>query len=85
MKASYWEINASLAINNGNYEKAEEFYKKVIALEPNVAEHHWSLATVYVSMKENNKVKKEIEILQKMGRKDLADQALFLLNQPLEE
>jgi len=80
-----YQAGAMIAINKGNFKEAERLYKKMVELEPKVAEHHWSLGTVYVSMKQDGEVRKEIEILRKMNRTDLADQLSFLLRQPFEE
>jgi tetratricopeptide (TPR) repeat protein len=84
MKVAYYSATATAANSNGNLEKAEGLYKKIIELEPKVAEHHWNLASIYISMRERRKVDQEIKILREMGRNDLADQIFLLLNQTAE-
>ncbi len=79
------QTNAMLAVNQGKYKEAARFYQEAAALEPNVAEHHWNLGTVYVSMKQDDQVRKEIVILKEMRRSDLASQLLSLLQEPAEE
>ncbi len=83
IKSGFLATQAAMAVNNGNFKKAEQLYQEMIALEPNVAEHHWYLGTVYISTKEKEKVQKEIAILRRMGRDDLADQMFLLLYQPV--
>ncbi|MFA6378914.1 MAG: tetratricopeptide repeat protein [Candidatus Omnitrophota bacterium] len=85
LKVASLESSAILATSNGDLEKAEELYKKMIALDPQEPEHHWGLGTTYLSRRQNDKAAKEIKILRQMGREDLADKMVFLLNQPLEE
>ncbi len=67
----YLSIKASAATNGGNLKQAEKLYKKIISLEPNVAEHHWELGTVYISMNNEIELSRQIVKLKKMGRSDL--------------
>lgn len=84
MQVGYLSAKAMSAVNAGNFTKAEELYLKVIALEPKVADHHWQLAGVYISSKQNYKARQEIATLRSMGRDDLADQLFIILNKPDE-
>lgn len=84
IQVGYLSAKAMSAMNGGNFEKAEELYLKVIELEPNVADHHWQLASVYISSKRNAKARQEIEKLRSLGRDDLADQLFIILHKPDE-
>ena len=83
MKAGILVVRADSAINNGSFEKAEDFYKEIIALQPDVPEHHWKLGTIYISQNRTSEVEGQIRKLRKMKRNDLADQLVrFLRAQP---
>ena len=83
IKAGFLVAQADSALNNGNFEKAESLYQKIIVLQPDVAEHHWKLGTVYISRNRKTKAEEQIKILRAMKRDDLADQLVhFLRAQP---
>lgn len=84
IQTGYLSAKAMAAVNGGNFTKAEELYLKIIEIEPNVPDHHWQLAGVYISSRRNAKARQEIETLRRMGRDDLADQLFIILHKPDE-
>jgi tetratricopeptide (TPR) repeat protein len=69
---------ADTAHRNGEYETAIRIYKKLLADDPqdkkvpNNALLHYDLGIAYIDIGNRKKVPKQIEILKKMGREDLA-------------
>lgn len=84
MQVGYLSAKAISATNAGNFAKAEELYLKIMELEPNVADHHWQLAGVYIASRQKAKAQKEIQALRRLGRDDLADQLFIIMNKPDE-
>ncbi len=84
MQVGYLSAKAISATNAGSFAKAEELYLKIIELEPNVADHHWQLAGVYIASRQQAKAQKEIQVLRRLGRDDLADQLFIIMNKPAE-
>lgn len=64
---------ANAAKNNASLERAEELYKEIIRIQPDVPEHYWELGTLYISNHDNYKARQQVEKLREMGRNDLAD------------
>ncbi|MFA4873245.1 MAG: O-antigen ligase family protein [Patescibacteria group bacterium] len=74
------------AAGRGEYEKAADYFKTAVDLNPAVVESHWNLSVAYRLANRKDDERKEYEILEGMGmgyaqRENLADIDLMRLTQ----
>ncbi|MFA5059474.1 MAG: tetratricopeptide repeat protein [Candidatus Omnitrophota bacterium] len=81
IKTSMMYLEASTAYNQGNMGKAIDIYKKLLEVKPDDPQLHWSLGAAYFTKGDLYNTRKQIVVLRKLNRQDLAED----LEQLLEE
>ena|SRR3989344_5370374 len=77
-KAAIFSEKAYDYHNRGEYDKAVDMYKKLIALEPKNAVNYWDLAIAYVDMKDFNAAREQAKKVRTFDVQ-LADQLDMLI------
>lgn len=81
MKVAVLSAQAMFARNSGQLDKAEKLYQEIIDIQPEVAEHHWELATIYITARKRFLARQQIDQLKTMGRDDLVGMLQRLMEQ----
>jgi Tfp pilus assembly protein PilF len=81
IKVAILSGQAMFARNSGQFDKAEKLYQQIIDIQPEVPEHHWELATIYITARKRFLAHRQIDKLKKMGRDDLAQTLQRLMEQ----
>ncbi len=81
IKVAILSGQAMFARNSGQLDKAEQLYQQIIDVQPDVAEHYWELATIYISARKRFLARQQIDKLKSMGREDLAQTLQRLMDQ----
>ena len=79
IKSTMKFTEAETAYNQGNFDRALEIYLELVEMSPSDASLYWHLGTVYFSKGDKAGVQKQIKVLRKLGRGDLADDLAHLL------
>ena len=80
LKASWLITRGNTAYNNGNMDGAIALYEEALRINPDFVDIHWSLGTAYYGKGDTFNVEKQIFILKKNGKKDLAENLQKLLD-----